>query len=119
MNELGRIRRIMTALEDFDLFDEILWNVKVGRIAFFIRCNDLCHLATADAEEIDVSDLPDLKRAMTDCIEAGDEVFAAYGASLWVCRKRGMRPTARELGSMPDELMPLFEAAELAAAKGV
>ena len=52
--------------------------------SLWILCNDLFFWACADGEDFELSDLPDLEKALLDSPTHGD--------LLWCCRKRKMRP---------------------------
>ncbi len=90
---------------------ECLWwrcDGEYAPVTFFVNCNDLFFWACADAEQIELSDLPDIDRAILDAAAAVD-CGHVYGLSLWPCRKRGMRPQ-NCCYTEHQALWPLFDA---------
>ena len=61
----------------------------------WVLCNDLFYWACADGEDFELSDFPDLERALKETPKNGD--------ILWCCRKRGMRPQKQSYKYFTDE----------------
>jgi len=81
----------------FDLFSsEIFWNHDADGVLYAAaNCNDLFFWATSDLEKIALSDIPDIKTAITDSPD--------NGLILWCCRKRKMRPQTPYYGHLKGE----------------
>lgn len=77
-------------------------------VTFFADASDLFSWATADCEDILPVDLADLKQAIKDVKEI--DKYSYDGQSLWVCRKRQMRPMDCAY-PLNKKLWPLFDAA--------
>lgn len=90
------------AVEALILQDEITLHVGDDGITPLVNCNDLFHWGCADAEEIELDELPQLQQA---CIES-----PTCGRDLWVCRNRGMRPQGAVYKGIPPAEWPLFDA---------
>lgn len=106
-------------LFDLDHNDDLMWRTTDpaghsdrGQLAFSVQCSDTYWWATADCERIDLpADLVSLRQARDD---AKNHLF---WATLWVSRKRRLRPMRAwldENGDYEDNgitLRPLLEAA--------
>lgn len=66
-----------------------------GNLTTFVNCNDLFYWASADLEPIKSDS--DLK-LFEECLKLDD----IYGATIYACRKRKMRPQNCILEKMPD-----------------
>lgn len=85
--------------------ESLLWReAGSGELEFTVFCSDTFAWACADCEPISAGDLPALERAKADLPE-GD------WPTLWVARKRGMRPMRRWLERCGGAERHLFEAA--------
>lgn len=56
-------------------------------LSVYVDCSDLFYWGTADAEKIEMDDVPDLRQAMADLGEHG-----YWAGQLFCARRRGMRP---------------------------
>lgn len=80
-----------------------------------VDCNDLFFWGCADAEEIELCDLPLLQQAydelhalsLTNTNLSG---ITAYTDWLYCCKKRSMRPQGAIYDNRPKEMWPLFNA---------
>lgn len=70
-----------------------------GQVHWLINCSDQFYWGTADAERIEtLEDIAAIRQAYADLTAAdlsvlGKDTFnSVYAGSLWVCRKREMRP---------------------------
>ena len=96
------------AIEDADAIVELLIsdtvNVRVreGKVGVEVNCNDLFYWGAGDAEDIEISELSELRKAMRESEE--------HGASLWCCRKRGMRPQRPYYKMFTEAERALFDA---------
>lgn len=86
----------------WDDCESLWWRVNADGLRMAVRCNDTFYWATADAEEVTAADLPDLARAKADLPE--DD-----WPTLWVARKRQMRPMRAYYKSVTPELAALFD----------
>ena len=76
---------------------------KEGKLTVSVNCNDLFYWATADAEPIETD--ADLEM-LEECLKIDD----IYGATIYACRKRKMRPQNSVIKTMPDDIIPHLEA---------
>jgi hypothetical protein len=96
-----------------DLFTSVVRNPT--RISFCVNCNDLFFWACADGEPVLASDMPAIRTALADVRDLIPDDPRQYyysigtALSLWVSRKRGMRPQGC---CYPKQkaLWPLFDA---------
>jgi len=106
-------------------------------ITFFVNCNDLFYWACADCEELTIENLPRLKQAIQEVQDAFgvtgkerppadykdeklmleyrdkfDKHFESgkWGAALFCCRERKMRPQIPYYKLIPKELVDMFNA---------
>lgn len=84
---------------------------KEGEVRFYVNCNDLFYWASADLEEVFLSDLPDIEKAFEDYKAAlpDEKTFLFQALELWACRKRGMRPQGCCYPT-DQRLWPLYDA---------
>lgn len=83
----------------------LIWSARQdGVIVFRVFCSDTFWWATADSEDVSEEDLPDLVKARADLPE-GD------WPTLWVSRKRKMRPMRLWLNVLPQDERIIFEEA--------
>lgn len=87
---------------DFEIWFYPLGNAGIGFKAM-INCNDLFYWGCADAEPIEVEDIPLLEQATEDSEYYGDLLFCA--------RKRKMRPQGAYYQQFNEEDAALFNAA--------
>lgn len=97
--------RVTRALED-DASD-LIWRFENGAPKLYILCSDLFYWACADAEDVTAQNVEVLEQAMKDAAAVDHR---HYGALLFCCRVRKMRPQKPVLGRLDDKLRPLFEA---------
>lgn len=76
----GLASRIIELITD----DTLHISIQEDGPQLYVLCNDLFYWGCSDGEDFDVSDLPDLEKALKDTPKNGD--------ILWCCRKRKMRP---------------------------
>lgn len=109
------ILRLLDVLYKADSRSDLLWYVKGQHVDFCILCSDVFWWGTADLEEIYPEDLDDLENAFKDCkaLEESKEAPYAtnYMATLWVARKRKMRPQGACYENMDAKLAELFDKA--------
>ena len=80
-DELGKLpERIIDLIRQ----DTLRVSIRDDKLKLWVLCNDLFWWGAADGEDFELSNLPDLEKALEDAPEHGD--------ILWCCRKRGMRP---------------------------
>lgn len=117
---------LLEAMHFFTLADiDVLYRVNADKtdLRISIDCSDLFDWASADAEELLPSDLPDLYQAYEDLRAiktAGPRYHFIYAGELWCARKRGMRPQGPWYGYtsndairrqfLPEEVEALFDA---------
>jgi hypothetical protein len=85
---------VMGILADIDSDGEMLCPRRNldGSVHLLVNCGDLFYWATADAEPLEIEDLPVLRQCLTD-LQAADPMDGdCYLWELYCCRKRGMRP---------------------------
>lgn len=95
-----------TDIEDLLIRQVLDLHISDGKIEMSVNCNDLFFWGCADCEEIDVSELPSLKKALDDAATAGAE---SGGELLWVARKRAMRPQGAFYATFNEGLAKLFD----------
>ena len=89
------------------LVEELLFNESLSlrihedSLTMNVNCNDLFYWACADFEDITLEELPELLAAMKE---------SKFGDSLWICRKRNMRPQTPYYKFIPKEEWSLFNA---------
>jgi hypothetical protein len=103
---------ILRLFAEFDIQDCLWWCFPAGQDApkFLVNCNDLFYWATADAEEVTVESLPELRKAIEECLAIDPVVGALDGVNLYAARRRKTRP---QNCCYPESkaLWPLFDAA--------
>lgn len=92
----------------FDDCDSLWWrgeqNVNEAPLQFFVNCNDVFWWGTADVEEVkSAQDIADLAQAKADL--PGED-----WSTLWVARKRGMRPQGAMYAYFSEKEKELFDA---------
>lgn len=88
--------------------DDLWWCDDNGVLSFFVMCSDTFHWATADAERVTEPDLPALRQAKADTARMGcDWIWP----TLWVARKRGLRPMRAFYKGVDGPLRALLDAA--------
>lgn len=76
---------------------------KERTIVLFVLCNDVFAWACSDAECITAEEIPDLFELY--------QKYGDWGAVIWVCKRRGMRPQKpmaekmKEKGVWPEKIM--------------
>ena len=76
----------------YDSEHDLWWRLgKDNLFEALVPCNDFFWWGVADAEEIMVQEIPALEKAYENCDAAGD-LTQFWGGSLFVARKRKMRP---------------------------
>jgi hypothetical protein len=91
-------------IEDLLMLDKLRIHEDAESVlTLWVLCNDLFAWASADAEDFELSDLPELKRALQESPE--------HGELLWCCRKRGTRPQGPYYELFNHEEKALFDAA--------
>lgn len=91
-----------TEIIDALLNDWIYLQADDEYIKLFVNCNDVFYWAMSESEEIKPEEIKDLR----ECAKLSKD----YGAMLWACRKRGMRPQSPRFKDFSDEEKKLFEA---------
>jgi hypothetical protein len=90
--------------------DGFLIITRDNNIDISVIVSDFFYWGTADGEEIEVTDIPDLEQAYQDMGKVekytNNEVLW-----LWACRKRKMRPMDGCYDLIPESLHELFNAA--------
>jgi hypothetical protein len=71
----------------------------------YINVNDVFAWGLADAEKITIADLPALTQSVSEC---GDDLIV--GCTLWVARRRAMRPQGAAYAFFPRDTWALFDA---------
>jgi len=102
---------ILEVVGGYDMSSELWWRCdgEFAPVTFLINCNDLFAWATADAEELTIADLPMLRQAIEDC-QSVSAVHVVYADTLFVCRKRGMRPQSPWYRNVSENMRDLFNA---------
>jgi hypothetical protein len=78
-----------------------------GEVHFYLNANDFFYWGCADMEEISFEDIALFKRCIEDL--TGFKPTESYMAeSLFMCRKRGMRPQSPVLGTYQREFPRLY-----------
>ena len=105
--ELKFIKDVLKVLSDYDIETSLCWGFTDDKLELFINCNDRFWWAAGDSEEITPENLPILEQALKNVKALSN--FTFYGADLFCCRVRGMRPQG---AAYPErrELWPLFDA---------
>ena len=103
---------ILRLFAEFDIHDSLWWCFREGQDepSFLVKCNDLFYWATADAEEVTVESLPELRKAIEECRAIDPVCGELYGVNLYAARQRKMRPQ-NCCYPRKKELWPLFDAA--------
>ena len=103
------ITKLFQIFEDFD-DAKCLWvGVENSSPVFSFLCNDEFFWGCSDGEHISPNDLPMLRQAYEDA-RAAKESAKFYGPTLFICRKRGMRPQGACYPDLVPELWPLLDA---------
>lgn len=109
------ILRLLSIIERADSRDDLLWYVKGQHVDFCILCSDVFWWGTADFEEIYPEDLDDLEATLEECqaLKKSKEApyAAVYATTLWVAKKRKMRPQGAFYKNMDTKLAELFDKA--------
>lgn len=105
------VLRVLDLVARTDSYEDITWRTdgRYSPVTFWVRCPDLFHWATSDAEELTEETLPDLVQAYADV--AATTGNYRYGAALYCARRRRMRPQGVAYPSN-EKLWPLFDACE-------
>ena len=92
---------------------DMTWRAEDGQLRASINDNDVFGWGCADSEDVEYDDLPLLQRAYDDLHSLSPHAprFVAYTDTLFVSRKRGMRPQGKFYKHLPKETWPLFDAA--------
>ena len=90
--------------------DKFFYEKENGDIGVSENCNDLFWWACADVEEITPNDLSLFEQCIKDC-EAIENFYSAYAGTVFVCRKRGLRPQNACYPDYPKELWLLLDSA--------
>jgi len=114
------ILEILRLQSDYSVYGEpIYWRTDGEHVpvTFWVLCNDVFWWAAADAEQVTLEDVPELRQAIEDvrtllepeksphyCIESYET-----GCELWCARKRKMRPQ-QPAYPKDDRLRALFDA---------
>lgn len=94
-------------VEDLLLRDLLELRVDDKVVFMMVSCNDVFFWGCSDAESIQLSELPDLIKAIEDANAAG----ATHSEELlWVARKRGERPQGAVYAYVEPALGRLFDA---------
>lgn len=98
-----------------DIHEQIYWSInKEGEIKAFFICNDIFYWATADGVDIEIKDIPGIKKIFKEFdgeIDEFDKTGERFMAILlWCARKRKMRPQGAYYKHIPNNLHPLFDA---------
>lgn len=89
--------------------DSLFWHT-VPTFKAFIMCSDEFYWGTADAEEVLPEDLDELRKAQAD-VAAVEPVHKWLWTTLWVARKRGMRPQGAMYKHFTPEVVELINQA--------
>lgn len=102
---------ILRLFAEFDIHDCLWWCFPAGpdEPKFLVNCNDLFYWATANAEEVTAETLPDLRRAIEECLVVDPVCGALDGVNLYAARRRKTRPQNCCYSECKD-LWPLFDA---------
>lgn len=95
----------------FDDTEDLWWRDDNGVLSFYVRCSDTYWWATADLEDVGPEDLAALRQAKADL--ASDKDHSFLWPTLWVSRKRSLRPMRawyRALGLENSQAQVLFDA---------
>jgi len=86
--------KVLAFIAKHNLHDHIWWRCdgEYAPITIWVNCNDLFYWAQADAEDLNIGDLPILEQAIVDLSAIDDVLGACYSTDLYCCRKRQMRP---------------------------
>lgn len=82
--------RFLSYQDDIEFIYRV--NKELTDVTVSVNCSDVFWWGTADAEDITPEDLDDLEQARKDLEALGGYDHHVYADTLWVCRKRGMRP---------------------------
>lgn len=95
-----------------DLCGDLTWRVdgEYAPITFLVDCSDDFAWGTADGEPLaDGADLDALETALADA-RAVEPNYALFGVTLWVARKRGIRPQGAAYPKHAPGIWSLFDA---------
>ena len=84
---------LLKLIGENDCCDMIEWSED---LEFWTPCGDTFYYATADAEDINEEDLPLLRQ----CFDDIDKPYTWYAMTLYVARKRKIRPLVEVLDRM-------------------
>lgn len=104
------IVELFQILEEFGDTGSLWVGVANSKPTFSFNCNDEFFWACSDEEEILPTDLPILRKAFEDLRATGTNRYSIFGADLFVCRKRGMRPQGACYPESVPEMWPLLDA---------
>ena len=101
---------VLALLAETDCLLSIWWRCdgEFAPVTFFVNANDVFEWACADCEILTPDDLPALRQAISE-VRAIDEAKKDEGFTLWVARKRGMRPQ-RPAYPKDERIRALFDA---------
>ena len=102
---------VSTLLTNDDYYGcDLFWREDEGVVSVFVNCNDIFYWATADCEEIETPEqIHEIERAFKDLAAIGEVESVVWGAELWCCRKRQMRPQKPVLETIPEKIRHMFE----------
>lgn len=94
----------------FDNCDDVWWRTdgKYAPVTFMVNCNDLFAWGCADCETLTAENIELLEQSYKDAA-AVSEHGEIYGALLFCCRSRQMRPQGACYSHFPKELWPLLD----------
>lgn len=85
---------ILRLFAEFDIQDCLWWHFPSGpnEPEFLLKCSDLFYWAAADAEEVTVDSLPELRKAIEECRAIDPVCGELDGVNLYAARRRQTRP---------------------------
>lgn len=88
--------------------EDLMWTCSSsGQLRFAVKCSDTYWWATADCEDIGITDLPALRQAKMDALSTDS---AYLWPTLWVSRKRKLRPMRGLYNSVDTAFRELLDA---------
>lgn len=103
------IVELFRILDELGYPDSILVGVANNKPTFSFNCSDELFWGCSDREEILPTDLPMLRQSYEDVKASGTKYYSIYGQTLFICRKRGMRPQGAYYPESDPETWPLFD----------
>jgi hypothetical protein len=104
------VLRVLEVTAEVECCEDVWWRTdgEYAPITFLVNCNDLFAWACADCVQLVPGNIDSLERAYKDVHEV-DMLGEAWGALLFCCRERKMRPQKPYYKHIPENLWFLFD----------